>query len=137
MQQYDLAQTFACRPEKPPCECRLCLHAPLSSVGGGAGPTGKRCFLKLRLTPSFQVRVPASLSGSSGCSSSGLSLCAGFAVADFKAISRGETGLAYQPSFIVPTPFVNPTNYIHFPTAACFLSFFKPVFPLLPRQTYR
>lgn len=46
------------------------------------------------------------------------SLCA---AADFKAVCRGEIGLLYQPPFIVHTLFVNPTNYIYFPIATCFL----------------
>lgn len=59
-----------------------------------------------------------------------MGLCASLAVADFKPICWEKIGLVYHPSFIVHIVFANPTNYIFPP-----VTFFSPVFPLLPTQT--
>lgn len=107
-------------------KCRLCLHPPPS--GGVAAPTGERCFPRLTLTPSDPLLL------SQGCSQpfgqlrvlliQAMSLCA----ADFKPVCRGKIGPLYQPSFIVHALFVNPTNYIYFPIATCFLLSFLACF---------
>lgn len=98
--------------------------------GGVAAPTGERCFPRLTLTPSDPLLL------SQGCSQpfgqlrvlliQAMSLCA----ADFKPVCRGKIGPLYQPSFIVHALFVNPTNYIYFPIATCFLLSFFSLFSL-------
>lgn len=115
-QQHDLAQMSARLPQEPPCEMQIVFTCPPP-----APQWGKRCFPELGLTPSDPLLLSQGSSEPFGqlrvLLVRALSLCA----AGFKPICRGKIGPLYQPSFIAHALFVNPTNYIYFPIAACFL----------------